>query len=554
MAGRIFRSVVLTAILAVLLTAALIVPALYRGYEAQALDGLRLELDCLRQTLDTLEDDVGFLSSLTSESRITLIAGDGTILYDSAADPTQMENHANRPEVVQALAEGIGLSTRWSDTLQETTNYYAEQLRDGGVVRAANTRRSVLGAFMDVLPQAALALLAVAAASVPVAKRSAGCVVAPINALDLDHPLDNDAYDELAPLLSRMDRQQTELHEQLRALRRTRSELTALMQNMREGMVLLDLKSCVLSMNESAAGVFRVSVSTCMGQNFLMVSRDGNLHALTQAALEGRCGDMLLRRGARTWQILASPVLRDGRPKGAVLLMVDETERFAAEASRREFTANVSHELKTPLTSISGYAEIIRDGVALPTDVPAFAGKICSEAKRLLALVNDILELSRMDEGRGLKDRERVPLRLMLESLIEGFAVQTREKNLSVALDAGDARVEGDSMLLRELFFNLLDNAVRYTPEGGSISVRVREDEDGVACAVKDTGVGIPKEHHARVFERFYRVDKSHSRATGGTGLGLAIVKHIAEMHGACLSLESEPGEGTEVTVLFPKN
>ncbi len=553
MAKRIFRNIALTAVLAVLLTAMLIVPVLYNVHENDMSRELRQEAVFIASALELAVDDAAYLESLDTESRITLISADGIVIYDNTADAARMENHAERPEVDMALKNGTGESTRLSDTLAETTIYYALRTNDGYVLRIANTRGSALLAFANVLPLVFAMLLCVVLLALLIAKRTAKRITEPINALNLDQPLDNDAYDELAPLLSRMDRQHTQIMEHMKSLENARTELAAIMDNMREGMILLDKNSAVLSMNESAGRIFAVEPAYAVGQNLLSVNRDANLHDLVDVALTGTGGDLTMNRNNRHYRVYVSPVMQNDAIRGTVLLILDVTERFAAEESRREFTANVSHELKTPLTSISGFAEIIRDGIAQPQDIQNFAGKIYKESARLVALVNDILELSQLDEKQNLGQKECVSLMPMLRDITDGFADSAEKKNLTLTLAGDEAEVDGYPMLLREMFFNLIDNAVKYTPEGGKVSVSVENSNDQIICSVSDTGIGIPKEHQSHVFERFYRVDKSHSRATGGTGLGLAIVKHVAQTHGAQVKLLSGEGEGTTFRITLIK-
>ena len=551
MAKRIFRNMVLTAVFAVLLTAGLIVAVLYNVHENDMSRELEQEAGFIVSALELADDDIGYLDKLDTESRITLISADGTVLFDSAADAGMMENHAERPEVDQALQNGRGGSTRLSATLAQTTIYYAVRTNDGYVLRIANTRDSALAAFVNVFPLVFGMLLCVVLLALLLAKSTAKRIVEPINALDLDQPLVNDAYDELAPLLTRMERQHTQIHQHVKALENARTELAAIMDNMREGMILLDKNSAILSMNESAMRIFGVSEEEHIGKNLLSVSRDADLHDLAAAALRGEGGSLTMNRNNRHYRIYASPVMQKDKVRGVVLLVLDVTERFAAEESRREFTANVSHELKTPLTSISGFAEIIRDGIAQPQDIHHFAGMICKESARLIALVNDILELSQLDEKQNLGQKVKVFLMPMLRSLSNDFAIPAQKKNLTLTLSGDAAEVEGYPTLLREMFFNLIDNAIKYTPEGGKIAVSVENTEKQLVCRVSDNGIGIPKEHQAHVFERFYRVDKSHSRQTGGTGLGLAIVKHVAQIHGAEIHLDSQPGRGTKIGISF---
>ena len=551
MASRIFKNIVLTALLAVLLTAGLVVISMYTVYEDGMSSNLKLEAGYVRQGLEAAEDDTEYLTSLGSENRITLISPEGTVLYDSAKDYDQMENHAARPEIEMALTQGWGESTRKSDTLSEVTIYYAERMDDGNIIRVASTRSSVWGAFIKIIPLMVSLLQCVIVISILLARNTAKRIVAPINGLNLDKPLENDVYDELAPLLTRMDKQHHEIRQHMISLENATSELKAITQSMREGLVMLNASGKVLSINESAANVFGVRAEDIIGKSLITANRDAELHEIVSRAFAGTDGDMHLLSGGRRYQIYASPVIAGEAIRGAVLLIVDVTERYAAEESRKEFTANVSHELKTPLTSISGFAEIIRDGIARPEDIPAFAGKICSEAQRLINLVNDILQLSKLDERQGLGQKSTIRLNEMLEELIKEFSIPAKKKGLELALHSCEAEIEGYPVLIREMFSNLIDNAIKYTPGGGRIDVRIDRHNDGVRCSVADTGIGIPGEHQAHVFERFYRVDKSHSRASGGTGLGLAIVKHIAECHNAHVALKSEEGHGTAVEVYF---
>lgn len=551
MAKRIFRNMVLTAILTVMLAAAVIVPSLYTAHENRMSSALRQEAGIIADALELAEDDPAYLKQLDTESRISLISADGTVLFDSVADAAQMENHANRPEFVQALESGSGESTRASETLAKTTIYYALRMENGLVLRISDTRSSMLGTFMKVLPMIVGMLLCVVLIAFLIAGQTARRIVKPINELNLDNPLENDAYDELAPLLTRMERQHMQIHQHVKALENARAELAAIMDNMREGMILLDGNNTVLSMNHSAGRIFQMDARQALGHNLLSVSRDADLHDIVQEALCGEDGKLTIRRNDRHYRIYASPVTKEQAVAGTVLLILDITDRFAAEESRREFTANVSHELKTPLTSISGIAEIIRDGIAQPQDIQHFADMICKESARLMSLVNDILELSQLDEKQNIGQKEPVSLMPMLRGLVDDFAIPAEKKNLTLTLSGDEAEVEGYPTLLREMFFNLIDNAVKYTPEGGNVSVTVKNTEKQIVCCVSDNGIGIPKEHQEHVFERFYRVDKSHSRQTGGTGLGLAIVKHVAQVHRAEIMLDSDDGKGTSISIAF---
>ena len=551
MTKRIFRNILLTSVLALLLTSALLVGTLYNVYESRISAELRTEAEYIVRALDTMEDDLSFLRGLTLNNRITLISPDGVVLYDSAADEARMDSHAERPEVSDALVTGTGESKRYSDTLSDITTYYARRTANGNVLRIASTRSTLVGLFLDVAPQIVVMMLMVAALSLLIARFSARQIVQPINELNLDEPLENDVYDELAPLLTRMDRQHMQIRQQMHDLARAHADLNAIMQNMREGLVLIDKSDRIISINGSAMKVFGVKGIIAPEADLLTICRESSIIEIVKEAQQGRSDDTVFVRGEHTYRIFASPVLREEKVRGVVLLALDISARYAAEASRREFTANVSHELKTPLTSISGYAEIIASGIAKNEDIPVFAGKIHAEAKRLVALVNDILDLSRLDEKQGLGNKENVPLLPMLKGLEESFRSIAQEKDIELRVEGSNATVEGYPTLLRELFHNLIDNALKYTPAGGNVTVALFQDGGHPICTVTDTGIGIPKEHQPHVFERFYRVDKSHSRQTGGTGLGLAIVKHVAEVHHADVKLESEPGKGTKMIVTF---
>lgn len=551
MTKRIFRNILLTSVLALLLTSALLVGTLYNVYESRISAELRTEAEYIVRALDTMDDDLSFLQGLTLNNRITLISPDGVVLYDSAADEARMDSHAERPEVSDALVTGTGESKRYSDTLSDITTYYARRTANGNVLRIASTRSTLVGLFLDVAPQIVVMMLMVAALSLLIARFSARQIVQPINELNLDEPLENDIYDELAPLLTRMDRQHMQIRQQMHDLARAHANLNAIMQNMREGLVLIDKSDRIISINGSAMKVFGVKGIIAPEADLLTICRESSIIEIVKEAQQGRSDDTVFVRGEHTYRIFASPVLREEKVRAVVLLALDVSARYAAEASRREFTANVSHELKTPLTSISGYAEIIASGIAKNEDIPVFAGKIHAEAKRLVALVNDILDLSRLDEKQGLGNKENVPLLPMLKALEESFRPIAQEKDIELRVEGSNATVEGYPTLLRELFHNLIDNALKYTPAGGNVTVALFQDGGHPICTVTDTGIGIPKEHQPHVFERFYRVDKSHSRQTGGTGLGLAIVKHVAEVHHADVKLESEPDNGTKMIVTF---
>ena len=552
MTKRIFRGIVLTAIAAVLITSALTGATLY-AYNVQRITGeMRTEAAYLLHALPLTEDETAFFQGFRSDNRVTLIDPDGTVLYDSGAKAETLESHADRPEFQQALESGSGSSERYSATLAETTHYYAVRTDDGNVLRIASSQSSIIGVFLRILPLLVIIFAAVALLSLGIARFVAKRIVAPVNELNLDEPLENDVYDELSPLLVRMERQRAEIERQMKALSDKQSELTAITENMREGLVLLNPQGVILSMNGSAARIFGVDAGKHIGEDVLSVSRNPAVRQAIGDARSGGSGETILENGGRYYQLLASPVAGKDGSMGIVLLLLDTTEKYTAEISRREFSANVSHELKTPLTSISGFAEIIRDGLARPEDVKDFAGRICNEANRLVALISDIMELSRLDERKGLGERERVGLRAAAEEVVSRLETPAKDKDIHLSIAGPECEVSGFGLLLDEMVYNLVDNAIKYSGSGGHVEIRTAVKDGKAVLSVCDDGIGIPKEHQSRVFERFYRVDKSHSRATGGTGLGLSIVKHGAAIHDAQVELESAPGRGTCVRLIFP--
>ena len=551
MTKRIFRGIVLFALAAAILISALVTLTLYETTESNLMEALHAEAGYILHALTREPDDTAYFAGFSSENRVTLIAPDGRVLYDSDADAQLLPNHLDRPEIAGALQTGHGESRRYSNTLSTKTLYYAEQTDDGNVLRVSNTLSSVWGLLARMIALLLLTLIVVAALSLILARRIAKRIVAPINALNLDAPLDNIVYDELSPLLLRMDRQNHEIASQMAALAAKQTELATIAENMREGLILLNADSTVLSMNRSAAAIFGVEASERTGRDMLTVSRDEALHDAVKRACAGTRTEAALERNSRYFQAFANPVIQNGSPAGAVLLLLDVTEQHAAEISRREFTANVSHELKTPLTSISGYAEIIRDGVAKPEDVKLFCARIYNEATRLIALINDILALSRLDEQKGLGERTKVALLPLVTDVAKRLEPNARDKNLTLRVSGAEESVWGYPSLLDEMAFNLADNAVKYTQPGGNVSIEIACEGERTVLRVTDSGIGIPQSDQAHVFERFYRVDKSHSKATGGTGLGLSIVKHCARIHNAAIRLKSQPGQGTCVEIVF---
>lgn len=547
---RIFRSILLVAGVVLLASFLIILDCLYGYFENLQEGQLRDELSLAVSAVE--EEGESYLSRLKPESyRLTWVGEDGGVLYDTQADAGQMENHKDRTEIQAALKLGQGQSSRYSSTLMEKTLYFARRMKDGSVLRISVSRatawRLVLGMLQPVLMVLPAALLL----SGLLAGRLSKKIVEPLNHLDLEHPLDNECYEEISPLLNRINRQHEEIQQQLRVMRQRTDEFNQIIGNMQEGLVLLDEKENVLSINAAAIKIFGVKES-CVGQSFLTVDRNHEISLAIQQALSDGHAEIRCHRGGRVYQFDLSRIDSDGRVVGAVLLAFDITEQEYAERNRREFTANVSHELKTPLQGILGSAELIEKGMVQPEDVPHFIGQIRTEATRMVTLIGDIIRLSQLDEGDEMP-REKVELFALAEEVTDSLKDEAAKKKVTLVVEGQAASIEGVRRLLYEIFYNLCDNAIKYNIPGGSVHFFVDSNEKSAVVKVADTGIGIPAEDQSRVFERFYRVDKSHSKASGGTGLGLSIVKHAVQYHHGSIELKSEPGKGTEITCVFPK-
>ncbi len=574
MKNKILRS--MCALLLLLLAAmyAIFCVVMYRQNVTTAREQLRGEAVYLKEVLDEVGgSDTELLNHLAEAgTRVTLVDADGDVVFDSDGVAAQMENHAERPEIESAMENGWGEAERYSDTFQEQNFYYAVSLDDGQVLRLAVSTDSVYGTLSGQFFLAAILACVVFLISVPAADRLARRIVEPINQLDLRSPLQNVAYDELSPLLTRLEKQNRQIDEQIECLKARHAEFTAITENMQEGLVILNGHLQVLSINESARKILGVDrhgyeggTEGKMGEKDRPLEREGvPLHILNlnrsqellQAVREaqaGRPGRCRIEEGGRKYSLLASPVAGEEGKGGVVIFLLDVTDQMEAEQMRREFSANVSHELKTPLTSISGYAEIMENGLVKAEDVSRFAGRIHKEALRLIQLVEDIIQLSRLDEN-STADWQQEPVELLgLCNEVAGrLASQAGKRGITIEVSGEKETVTGVRRLLDEMITNLCDNAVKYNKDGGSVKIAVGENKDEIWVSVADSGIGIAPEHHGRIFERFYRVDKSHSRETGGTGLGLSIVKHAAVIHNARIDLESEENKGTKITVFFP--
>lgn len=552
MTKRIFRSICIVAISVFLASLVLIMGVLYDYFSKMQQNQLKIQTELAYQGVAHEGMDY-FVDLDTDAYRITWINTDGTIIYDTESDASSMENHLNREEVKEALSNGYGESSRYSETLTERFFYSAKKLPDGTVIRLSGTQYSVWILLFGIAQPIAIVIGIALILSFVLASRLSKKIVRPLNELNLEKPMENKTYQELQPLIDRIDSQQRQLKVQSAELCRKQDEFDAATKNMNEGLVLLNEQGMIISINHTASKILSIS-SYCIGRDILMLNNSFEIQELLRKAKSGEHAKAQIMFGDLEYQLTASPVVSDKKVTGIALLIFDVSEKEKSEQMRREFTANVSHELKTPLQSISGYAELMRNGMVKPEDIRPFSGRIYSESKRMIALVDDIINLSRLDEGVDDMEREDVDVYIIAENTIRALQPKADEARVTFTLDGEHAVLNGIPQLLSVIVFNLCDNAVKYNRENGSVSVEIRNKEDAVVLSVSDTGIGIPQEYQERIFERFYRVDKSHSKEIGGTGLGLSIVKHAARIHNADIKLQSVVGGGTAITVIFPKN
>ena len=549
MTKRIFRATLLVGVAVLIASLTLVMGALYsyfgRVQESQLRDELSLAVVGVEQ------NGTDYLKQLRSDQyRITWLRADGAVLYDTQADAESMENHAQRQEVQQALATGEGESSRYSDTLLQKTVYYAKRLPDGTVLRLSAIRVTTGVLVLNMLQPILLVLAAALILSGVLASRLARRITEPLNRLDLEHPLENDTYEELAPLLRRMEHQRRQIDRQMDELRRRSEEFEQITGSMNEGLVLLDEAGVILSINPAARRLLDAA-ENCVGQDLLTVDRDVALSdALRQAAEQGH-SEFRGQRNGREYQFDVTRIQSEGGMAGTGLLGFDVTGRAFAERNRRGVSANVCHERETPLQGIIGSAELLENGLVKQEDVPRFIGHIRSEAQRLVTLIGDIIRLSQLDEGEPMP-AEPVELLALAREAAESLQSAAAARNVTITVEGEPVALTGVRRLLYEIVFNLCDNAIKYNTDGGRVQVTVTKENETAAVTVRDTGIGIPPDQQDRVFERFYRVDKSHSKASGGTGLGLSIVKHAVQYHHGTIHLQSEVGKGTEIRVTFP--
>ena len=553
MTRKIFQSIIAVVISVLLLSLALITGVLYNHFETTMLDQLRTTAQFAEQGVE--REGMAYFDDLHARNcRVTWIAADGTVKYDNRSDPKTMENHADRQEVREAMENDSGTSVRRSSTLSEHTMYYAKRLSDGTVLRLSMSQRSVLFLMGGMLSPLVFIFLAACLLAGVMSYRVSKKIVKPLSEIDLKHPEQVETYDELSPFLQRIAAQNREIDARMAEIRKQQQEFSMITENMSEGLFVVDRNYQILSYNKSAMQIFGMDPRQ-EHENLLAVNRSEGFRNAVDSALKGRHAQENLELNGRVYQIIANAVCQPDFAEdmvGAVILVLDVTEKEAQEQYRREFTANVSHELKTPLTSISGIAEIIRNGIVKPEDIPHFAGKIYDESQRLIALIGDIIKLSRLDENQVPMERETVDMLEMARDVVQQLSSVARKSGVTLVANGSHGQVQGVRQVLGEMVYNLCENAVKYNRAGGRVWVDVQQVADHVVLRVKDTGIGIPAAEQGRIFERFYRVDKSHSKAVGGTGLGLSIVKHGAALHHATISVSSEPEQGTEITLTFP--
>lgn len=557
MKRRIFLSMCALALTSVLLSSTLVVAVLYPLFQSQMQQELQSKMQYITTALNQIVVKDQYLRTneiLNNRTRISLIAQDGTVLFDNRAQADDMDNHLSRPEIAAAFQDGFGQSVRLSSTLGSQTFYYAALLNDGTVIRLADTTASVFYTFAGILPLMIAFAAVVFILAMYLAKKMTARIITPINKIDLENPAAYSGYEELSPLLHRIKKQNQQINRQMAELRARQEDFAAITSHMSEGLIVLDDKENILTVNPSAIHLLKAAKASYEGRHLLSLSRNLTLLRAAEAALAGRhCNEELNFRN-KICQLFASPVYDNKAVKGAILLVLDITEQHKAEKIRREFSANVSHELKTPLTSISGYAELLKDGMVKTKDIPEFAERIHSEATRLITLVEAVIKLSGLDEGKEHLPLEEIDL-LELSGLIAArLQPQAADNNIHITIQGESVKILAVKQMLDELIFNLCENAIKYNKPDGKVQIRIFRDNGKSCLSVTDTGIGISQEHQDRVFERFYRVDKSHSKQTGGTGLGLSIVKHIAEYHNAEIKLVSTKNLGTEIAVIFPQS
>ena len=551
MTKKIFKSIMFVCALVLAVGLAAVMGILYSNFDGQMRKELSKEAAYLAYGVE--QQGLDYLKNIKDKSaRITYIDQDGTVLFDNEADVSEMKNHSDRTEFQKAEKYGAGESSRYSDTLSEKTIYYALRLKDGTVLRVSGTQDSVLALVENLIfPLCGLLCLMLILSGI-MASAISKRIVKPINELDLESPEENRIYEELSPLLSKIHRQNREIQNQLELAKQQQEEFALITENMQEGLIVIDKYTMILSANSSAWNLFHMD-RVCQGESVYCLDREEEFRHAIEQVLSGEHTELVLKLNGSDIQLIANPVIRDKKTEGAVVLLVNVTEKLERESLRREFSVNVSHELKTPLTSISGFAEIMQGGLVKNEDIPKFAGRIYKESQRLLQLVEDVIQISQLDEEKTSYVWEPVDVYQVCKNAFESLKEKAKRLNVHLYICGERMKMEAVRTLLEEAIYNVCDNAIKYNRNDGSVSVFLVQTAQEIQIVVKDTGVGIPKEDQDRVFERFYRVDKSHSKEIGGTGLGLSIVKHAVGALKGSVILRSEEGNGTEICMKFPK-
>ena len=548
MTGKIFRSITIVAMTVLLASLVLATSFLHSYFNQTQVDQLKEELSIVAGSVDNAGEEY-FNNFNSSIFRFTLVSPEGEVLYDTQANQDEMDNHLKREEIAEALETGTGSSSRYSSTLTEKTFYEATRLKNGNVLRISVSQVTVGALILGMLPAVCAIILVSVVVAIIMSNKMATSIVKPLNELDLEHPANNNTYEELTPILTKLNKQHKQIESQLALLREKSDELNQITASMSEGLILLDNKGFVLSMNEAAKKLFGIE-HTPVGRDFLTVDRSSEMNRAINKAFEGNRSEFRETRNGNEYQFIINRTESEGKVIGLVILCLDVTDSAFAERNRKEFTANVSHELKTPLQSIIGSAELLENGLVKPEDTGRFIGNIKNEAQRLVSLINDIIRLSQLDEDAEIPT-ESVDLLEVANEVAEVLSASAAKRQVLVSVDGENCTINGIRRYLYEIIYNLCDNAIRYNKEGGKVNVSVKQDGENTVVTVSDTGIGIPPEHHSRIFERCYRVDKSHSKETGGTGLGLSIVKHAVAYHKGKVTLDSVPDEGTTITITF---
>lgn len=535
----------------VIITAVMISLVIYRKNYNEMKSMIRAEAEYISQAIDT--EDINYLESVknVTPSRITWIDSNGNVIYDSAGE--NLSNHSDRPEIIDAVKNGSGESSRLSETFSEQTYYYAVKLTNGTILRMSDTTSSLYHDIFSALPYTVIVIAIIIILAIIVSNNETEKIIKPINELDLDNPSNNLKYDELAPLLRRIEKQNSDIEKYISELKAKQVEFETVTENMSEGLIIINQKSTILSCNKSAVAILGGGEYNYISKSVFDLNHSKNFVDAVENAVVGKHDETALTINNRSYMVITNPVKHFDKISGAVIIIIDVTEKESREELRREFSANVSHELKTPLTAISGFAEIMKDGWAKPEDYQMFALKIYNETQRLINLIEDIIKLSRLDENKIEITKESVDMLVLAKDAAARLSSKAKDKNISVTVNGDHGNITGVRQILDEMIYNLCDNAIKYNKKNGKVEVIVKDYISNVSVTVKDNGIGIPAEDLDRVFERFYCVNKSHSKESGGTGLGLSIVKHGAIFHKAKINIDSTLGIGTSIEIVFKK-